>query len=210
TLIDSTHGVFNAWEEFGKRHPFVDGLGWEEVANKTHGRRLVETLSQYCNIQGDKLPQAICEFEDIVINHGGGPRILPGVKSLLEKVISLLECATPTGVNSSPARTIGYASAAIAKCELPLPRKGLVTADDIGPGQGKPEPAPYLAGARRISNEADFVNKCVVIEDAPSGLAAGKRAGARTIAVCTNHTREFLHTCIKDERPDFIIENFEQ
>jgi len=50
----------------------------------------------------------------------------------------------------------------------------------------------------------------LVIEDAPSGLAAGKRAGARTLAVCTNHTREFLQRRTGNEKPDFIIDNLEQ
>ncbi|KIM54249.1 hypothetical protein SCLCIDRAFT_1222218 [Scleroderma citrinum Foug A] len=205
TLIDSTRGVFNAWEEFGKRHPFVDGLSWEEVANNTHGRRLVETLPEYCNIQSDELPKAVREFEDIVINYGGGPEVLPGVKSLLQK---LTQCAPERFVIVTSASS-AFASAAMTKCGLPLPKSGLITADDIGPGQGKPHPIPYLAGARRISNQADFATKCLVIEDAPSGLAAGKRAGARTLAVCTNHTREFLQRRTGNEKPDFIINNLE-
>lgn len=205
TLIDSTRGVFNAWEEFGRRHPFVDGLSWEEVANKTHGRRLVETLPEYCNIQDDELPKAVREFEDIVINYGGGPEVLPGVKSLLQK----LEQCAPERFAVVTSASSGFASAAITKCGLPLPKCGLVTANDIGFGQGKPHPIPYLAGARRISNQADFATKCIVIEDAPSGLAAGKRAGARTLAVCTNHTREFLQRRTGNEKPDFIIDNLE-
>lgn len=205
TLIDSTQGVFNAWEEFGKKHPFVDGLGWRDVAHKTHGRRLAETLKQYCNIQDDELPQAIYEFEDIVISCGGGPDVLPGASQLLSDVNRI----TPdrwTIVTSASSR---FASAALTRCNLPFPSKGFVTADNIASGQGKPNPAPYLAGARRISNQDAFATKCLVIEDAPSGLAAGRRAGATTLAVCTNHTREFLETRIGDEKPDFIVDNLE-
>ncbi|KAG1716784.1 hypothetical protein ID866_382 [Astraeus odoratus] len=156
TLIDSTQGVFNAWEGFGKIHPFVDGLGWMEVAHKTHGRRLVETLKQYCNIPDNKLPAAITEFEDIVINYGGGPQVLPGARELLEEFKQI----APDRWTIVTSASGGYASAAIAKRDLPIPSKGLITADDIGPGQGKPNPAPYLAGAGRISDQADFATKC--------------------------------------------------
>ncbi|KAI6134165.1 HAD-like protein [Pisolithus thermaeus] len=213
TLIDSTQGVFNAWEEFGKKHPFIDGLQWRDVAHKTHGRRLAETLKQYCNIQDDELPQAIYEFEDIVINCGGGPDLLPGVPQLLSDVNRIIPDRW-TIVTSASSR---FASAALIRCNLPFPSKGLVTADDIASGQGKPKPAPYLAGARRISNQDAFATKCrpaflssLVIEDAPSGLAAGRRAGAITLAVCTNHTREFLETRVGDEKPDFIVDDLEQ
>ncbi|KAI6045166.1 HAD-like domain-containing protein [Pisolithus marmoratus] len=206
TLIDSTQGVFNAWEEFGKRHPFIDDLNWRDVAHKTHGRRLVETLKQYCNIQDDELPRAICEFEDIVINHGGGPAVLPGVSQLLCEINRII----PDGWTIVTSASSRFASAALTRCNLPFPSKGLVTADDIAPGQGKPNPAPYLAGACKISRrQDDFVTKCLVVEDAVSGLAAGRRAGATTLAVCTNHTRDFLETRTGDEKPDFIVDNFE-
>lgn len=38
-----------------------------------------------------------------------------------------------------------YASLALSKCSLPIPRKGYVTADDVT--EGKPKPGPYIAGA---------------------------------------------------------------
>ncbi|KAI6153264.1 HAD-like domain-containing protein [Pisolithus tinctorius] len=205
TLIDSTQGVFNAWEEFGKRHPFIGDLGWRDVAHKTHGRRLVETLKHYCNIPDDELQQAVYEFEDIVIDHGGGPEVLPGVPQLLSELNRII----PDGWTIVTSASSRYASAALTRCNLPVPSKGFVTADDIAPGQGKPNPAPYLAGARRISSEDDFITKCLVIEDAPSGLTAGRRAGAATLAVCTNHTREFLETRVGDEKPDFVVDNLE-
>ena len=64
--------------------------------------------------------------------------------------------------------------------------------------------------SRRLILVFFFFLAGLVIEDAPSGLAAGKRAGARTLAVCTNHTREFLQRRTGNEKPDFIINNLEQ
>ena len=43
----------------------------------------------------------------------------------------------------------------------------------------------------------------LVVEDAPSGLRAGRAAGAKTVAVCTSHTRRAIQDSGVD--PDFII-----
>lgn len=52
TLIDSTPGVLKAWETFGKDY----SLNAEEVAHASHGRRLYDTLKEFCRIDDeDKL-----------------------------------------------------------------------------------------------------------------------------------------------------------
>jgi sugar-phosphatase len=60
---------------------------------------------------------------------------------------------------------------------LPLPRV-LISADDVS--RGKPDPEGYLTAAERLGAHP---SECVVIEDAPTGLAAAKAAGMRTIGV---------------------------
>lgn len=42
-----------------------------------------------------------------------------------------------------------------------------------------------------------------MVEDAPSGLLAGRAAGARTLAVCTSHTRDQI--AASGAVPDFIV-----
>jgi len=41
------------------------------------------------------------------------------------------------------------------------------------------------------------------VEDAPSGLRAGNAAGARTLAVCTSHTRGQI--IASGASPEFIV-----
>ena len=54
---------------------------------------------------------------------------------------------------------------------------------------GKPDPEGYLLAAAELgADPAD----CVVLEDAPAGVAAGLAAGMRVVAVLTTHTREEL------------------
>ena len=58
----------------------------------------------------------------------------------------------------------------------------LVTADQVA--RGKPAPDPYLLAAERLGvDPAD----CLVLEDAPAGIAAGRAAGMTVWAVTTTH-----------------------
>jgi sugar-phosphatase len=69
----------------------------------------------------------------------------------------------------------------LAGTGLPVPDL-LVPADEIT--HGKPDPEGYLRGARLLGVAPE---DAVVIEDAPAGIAAGRAAGARVIALTTTH-----------------------
>jgi sugar-phosphatase len=60
---------------------------------------------------------------------------------------------------------------------LPLPQT-LITADDVS--RGKPDPEGYLAAARALGRDP---SECVVIEDAPAGIAAARAARMRSVGV---------------------------
>jgi sugar-phosphatase len=62
----------------------------------------------------------------------------------------------------------------------------LVSADDVR--RGKPDPEGYLRAALLGADPA----RCLVVEDAPAGIAAARAAGARTVAVATTHEPEEL------------------
>jgi sugar-phosphatase len=69
---------------------------------------------------------------------------------------------------------------------LPIPEE-IVTSNDIV--NGKPDPEPYLKGAELLGLAA---SDCVVFEDAPAGIRAGKASGARVIALQTTERDLFL------------------
>lgn len=72
--------------------------------------------------------------------------------------------------------------------------------DDRSVDVGKPDPEIYT----KCANAAGLPNdKCVVIEDAVSGLKAGKAAGSKTIALTTSHPREELNA-------DLVIDSFSE
>jgi sugar-phosphatase len=59
-------------------------------------------------------------------------------------------------------------------------RRVVVTASDVT--RGKPYPEPFLLAAEGLGvDPAD----CLVVEDAPGGLEAGRAAGCATLAVST-------------------------
>ncbi|TFK40907.1 HAD-like domain-containing protein [Crucibulum laeve] len=189
TLIDSTPGVLKAWETFSKDYSLGDSLA---IAHATHGRRLYDTLREYCRIEdGAKLLDEVNRFEDEVLK--GGPIALPGAAHLLSKLNST---SSQWAIVTSASNI--YAPRALEIAGVPLPKVGLVTSNDVS--HGKPHPEPYLAGAIRCGVDA---SKCLVVEDAVSGLKSGRAAGALTLAVCTSTSRKVILD--SDANPDYLV-----
>ena len=80
---------------------------------------------------------------------------------------------------------------------LPLPRF-FITGSDVD--HGKPHPEPFLKGARLVGFPPE---QCIVIEDTPAGIQAGKAAGARVLAFCTTMPESKLRAA----GPDWIAQN---
>ncbi|GAA2065444.1 HAD family phosphatase [Catenulispora yoronensis] len=103
-----------------------------------------------------------------------GVPMMPGAKELL---VALEAEGVPLALVSASSRRI------VDAC---LPAIGVdhfrftVSGDDVGKGRGKPNPDPYLRAAELLGvDPAD----CVVLEDSPTGAAAGYAAGCRVVAV---------------------------
>ncbi|KAJ7922983.1 HAD-like domain-containing protein [Mycena leptocephala] len=190
TLIDSTPGLVKAWTTFCNDYNLGDPA---TVVHDTHGRRLYDTLKEYCHIDDEsKLQAEIDRFEEEVIN--GGPLVLPGVSALL----SQLSSETGVGWTIVTSATRNYAPRALERCSIPLPHAGIVTSNDVS--HGKPHPAPYLAGAAKCGVDPA---KCLVVEDAISGILAGKAAGALVLAVCTSTPRNTI--VASSAAPNYIV-----
>lgn len=79
---------------------------------------------------------------------------------------------------------------------------GLFSGSDIPP---KPDPGIFLLAARSLGHEP---KSCIVIEDSPFGLQAGKAAGMTTIAKVRTHRAgqkpAFVDDCFTDYDENFI------
>ena len=62
-----------------------------------------------------------------------------------------------------------------------------VTVDDVV--NGKPDPEPFLLAAERLGVDP---SRCLVVEDAPAGIAAARAAGCAVIALTGTTAEEEL------------------
>lgn len=172
TLIDSEAAVRRAWSSFAHRH----GLDPSHVTRVAQGRPSRETIRALLPGVGD-LAAETDRFERDEVADVDGVVALPGARELL---------AAPRPLAIVTSCTTALARARLRAAGLPEPAV-LVTADAVT--RGKPDPEPFLLGARRLDVA---VERCVVLEDAPAGIAAGRAAGATVIALPTTHRAEDL------------------
>ena len=165
-LVDSTPAVARVWAAWAREH----GFDPDEVVKKAHGRPSIASIRELLPHADHAAEDREVERREITDVEGVIP--LPGAMELL-RALPLNRWAIVTSC------TRQLASVRIGVAGLPQP-KHLVTATDVH--RGKPDPEPYLKGAQFLGVPAA---DCVVIEDAPAGIRAGKAAGARVLALRT-------------------------
>jgi sugar-phosphatase len=183
-LIDSTPAVARVWRRWAVAHNFDP----ETVVLKAHGRPSRTTI-------GELLPDSDIDAENRIVERWEmedteGVVFLPGAQRLLNSLprdrwTIVTSCTRP------------LAEVRLRVAGLPIPGK-MVTSSDVT--HGKPHPEPYLKAAAKLGHSpAD----CLVVEDAPAGIRAGKAAGARVIAFPTTMHRGDLELA----GADWIVEN---
>ena len=187
-LIDSTAVITRHWQEWAQEH----NLDLAAIMQVSHGRPTLETMRQvapHLPVEEEARRFAAAEVLDTE-----GILTIDGASALLSSLP-----ADAWAIVTSCSRDL--AAARLTSRGLPVPAV-LVTADDVV--NGKPHPEPYLAGARRLGLSPA---QCVVVEDAPAGLAAAAAAGMRTVAVAATHPREELEmaTTIADQLRDIEV-----
>lgn len=165
TLIDSTPVVVRAWIgwalERGLDPRLLEGHHGVPAAQIVRG--LVPTA---------EVEQAIARINEIELADVDGITLLPGAAAALAALPDTRRAIVTSCTGA-------LAVARIRACGLRAPAV-VVSADDVP--VGKPDPAPYLLGAWRLGLDPA---RCLVVEDAPSGLVSARAAGAATLAVTT-------------------------
>ncbi|MFG2467960.1 HAD family hydrolase [Streptomyces canus] len=183
TLVSSLESVHRCWTRWAEEF----GITAEEFARvELHGRPAVEIAADL--LPADVVPQALARIEQLEVEDvpNGGVHLLPGTRAFLDALP-----ADRWAVVTSATRRL--AEARLEAVGI-LP-KTLVAADDVT--RGKPDPEPYLLAARELGVDPA---RCVVFEDAPAGLRAGRAAGMTTVALTTTHQAHELDA-------DSVIEN---
>ena len=183
-LVDSTAAVARVWTVWARKQ----GLDADTVVKIAHGRPSISTIREL-------LPRADHDAEDreverMEIEDVEGIVALPGAAELLRAL-----SANRYAIVTSATRPL--AEVRLRAAGLPVP-ENLVTASDVQ--CGKPNPDPYLMGAKILGVPPE---ECVVIEDAPSGVRAGKAAGARVVALRTTASDDEL----QEAGADWIVED---
>ena len=168
-LVDSTPAVARVWTIWANKHGFVP----DEVVRQAHGRPSMTTIREL-------LPNADHDAENREVERGeiedvDGVVPLPGA-------LELLQSLPPDRWTIATSCTRRLAEVRIRAAGLPMP-KHLITSDDVQ--RGKPDPEPYIKAAKILGFSPD---DCIVAEDAPAGIRAGKAAAARVLALRTTAT----------------------
>lgn len=162
-LVDSTASVARSWRrfagEFGvSAHTLQDNHG-------RPARTLVERL-----LGAEHVAVGLARIGALEVADAASVEPAPGARAFFA---GLPEDRRAVVTSGDPA----IATARLRAAGIPVPRT-LVTVDDVR--RGKPDPEPYLVGARRLGVPPE---RCLVVEDAPAGIAAARAAGCGVLAV---------------------------
>lgn len=197
-LVDSHAVVERTWRRWAQRHQMDPEL----LIRAAHGRRTRDTLRAVAP-HLDLLSEVawldaaeLADFDGLVA---------------IEGATRFLATLPPHswGVVTSAGRELAQRRLESAGVPLPLV---IVTSEDVT--HGKPAPDGYVLGAQRLGQSAA---SCLVFEDAPPGVAAGRAAGARVVALTTNYSAEalagadvvvpnFMRLSIQSDGSGFVVE----
>ncbi|KAG8692631.1 hypothetical protein FRC09_011072 [Ceratobasidium sp. 395] len=149
-------------------------LNIQEILESSHGVRSIDTLRRWLRLDDEeKLEAEVTRFESEVIRHG--LVLLPGVQRILDQ---LKEGSTEE-----------------------LPGWTIVTSGEyfqVHFAYNMPNTAYSYEVVRSSS-----IKIGLVIEDAVSGMRAGRAAGAKVLGVCTSAPRE----TVEKGEPDYIVQD---
>ncbi|MEU6766055.1 HAD family hydrolase [Streptomyces sp. NPDC046853] len=182
TLISSMESVYRCWRRLAQEY----GITAEEFERvELHGRPAAEIIADM--LPAERVAEAVARIEELEVSDvAGGVVLLPGTRELLESLPP-----ERWAVVTSAGRRLAEARLA----EVGIEAGTVVAADDIT--RGKPDPEPFLLAAAKLGVDPA---RCVVFEDAPAGLTAGRAAGMTTVALATTHTAGelFADVVVKD------------
>jgi mannitol-1-/sugar-/sorbitol-6-phosphatase len=173
TVLDSTicnEGIMGRWAE---KH----GLDRDLVIQISHGRRTIDSIREAApHLDAEEEAKEI-DAEELVAREG--IVAVPGAHRLLSKLKPHQWAIVTSASRALATFRMGCAG-------LPIPEV-LVSGDDVS--EGKPDPEGYLRAASRLGVHPE---RCVVVEDSPAGILAGRRAGMNIVGITTTFAAEKL------------------
>ena len=178
TMVDTREAHWLSWKEVLAAEKYDLG---RETFLKTFGQRNDAILR---SLLGADLPDAEVirigdakeqVFRDVLKDQG--VQLLPGSEQLIDQAIN--HGWPQAVVSSAPRLNITTILEVLGRMDA---FAGLVCAEDVR--QGKPHPEGCIAAARKLGVSP---SNCIVLEDAPAGLAAARNAGMACVGVLSTH-----------------------
>ena len=164
TLVDSAASVERSWQQLADKI----GRPWPEVQPHIHGVPVPQVMAM---LEPEMPAERVEELRVFMVE---------SESTDTEGVVAQPNAAaTLSGLPPRPGRhrhqrwDPAGQSSRIAAAGLPTPAV-VVTADDVT--VGKPDPAPYLMGAKLLGFPPE---RCLVVEDAPAGVQSPRPPAAR-------------------------------
>ncbi|GGN91723.1 haloacid dehalogenase [Actinoplanes lobatus] len=164
TLIDSRLVVEEAWRDVAARF----GADANAILRTCHGRRDEDVVADF--FPPDVHAAVVGRIAAVEQDRAADVVAMPGARRLLTG----LPHGTWAAVTSGSRRLM---TARLEGAGLPVPEV-LIAAEDVR--FGKPHPEGYLAAAGLLGAD---IGRCVVVEDSPTGVAAGRAAGAFVVGL---------------------------
>jgi mannitol-1-/sugar-/sorbitol-6-phosphatase len=167
-LVESREATERVWLEWAARN----GIDEEALRSAMHGVRSVEVV-RALRPELDSVAESDA-IERLQAEDVRGLRAVPGAAPALGALRG-----NRVAVVTSATRALAAARLGAVGIEPPAV---MVNAEDVS--RGKPDPEGYLTAAQRLGVDPA---EALVVEDSPPGIAAGRAAGAATIAVTSTH-----------------------
>ena len=189
-LIDSFNAHFLSWKQMINNHGLEIS---EEQFVTTFGWRNSDILANlFPSLKPEEYPSLADEkeatFRGIIASD------FPEMDGAKDLIAALYKAGALLAIGSSaPPENV---QAVLSAFPGDVPFKATTNSSEIK--RGKPDPEVFLKSAKKIGLPSE---RCVVVEDAPAGVKAGKAAGCAVIALTGTATREQL------TEADFVVDS---
>jgi HAD superfamily hydrolase (TIGR01509 family) len=196
-IADSYHTALKAF-----RQTVGDDLSEEELQAGFGGgvRRVIEIWAENRNktLSEEEIQSLIRQKVENQSHLVGEMPLLPGVKELLDYLKGNYRIAVCSSNKGDTVKAALEHHSLLDYFEL------IIHSDNSDGVKLKPAPDIYLLTAKRLGLQA---KDCVVIEDSPMGIEAGKRANMSVIGV---ETGPFQKSVIEAKNPDLILRDLSE
>ncbi len=192
-LVDSYAAHLDSWRRLALElgHSIT-----EERFAATFGRTSRDIISELFDIRDDDRIRRLDDRKEALYRDRirGHVPVMPGAASL---VSACYETRFRVAVGSSgPSQNVGLVCDEMGLTPM---LSAIVTGDDIT--RGKPDPQVFRLAADRMKLPP---SRCLVIEDAPAGIEAARRAAMPAIALTSTHAPDALRSA------DLTIDGLDQ